>query len=148
MIKIAICLAVVFSFSFLLLARPSDVPVDYLIPTQSEEAGMKIYRDPGVIISEEAGSQFCVILESNPSTGYTWRINPSHDKEVLEFIGAGYDAPKEPMPGASGEEVFTFQVMKPGQTQISFSYIRPWEPESSGKTMTFTLISEESADTK
>lgn len=73
------------------------------------------------------GAQFSIMLDSNPSTGYSWKLADPIETEYLEFIGSTF-IPKERqkmMVGVGGTEVWTFKALKPGKTTIKMEYSRP-----------------------
>jgi len=68
-----------------------------------------------------------VRLPSNPSTGYSWRVQ-SVDASVLKSGGKpAYQAPANQMPGAGGTEVFSFQAARAGEADLILNYARSWE---------------------
>ncbi len=86
--------------------------------------------DNGGSVTLAAGETLELVLESNPTTGYSWRVL---DVPVcLEQQGdAEYDSDAPPgMMGAGGEETWLFTVVEPGEGTLALEYIRPWEEES------------------
>ena len=77
------------------------------------------------------GEFFTVTLCSNPTTGFEWNEEAKiSDTGVLqqlqhEFIGPESEPP--PPPGTPGQEVWTFEALKPGMSTVSMEYSRPWE---------------------
>jgi predicted secreted protein len=75
-----------------------------------------------------AGQEFTVTLESNPSTGYLWRLGQTPDPGVVKSLGMKFESPSQRgLIGAPGKEVWTFRAEGPGQAVIYLEYIRPWE---------------------
>ncbi|MFC2004830.1 protease inhibitor I42 family protein [Chloroflexota bacterium] len=75
-----------------------------------------------------------IVLCSNPTTGFRWSEAATiRDSTVVSQVDHSY-APPEPGSGvgAAGVETFTFQGLKPGMTNISMSYGRPWEEGEKG----------------
>lgn len=71
---------------------------------------------------------FTIALESNPTTGYRWEVD--FNSQYLQLMGEEYKTHiQEQVVGAGGKEIFTFQALKAGETEITFSYLRPWEKE-------------------
>lgn len=74
-----------------------------------------------------------VTLGSNPTTGFRWSESVEiSDTSVLEQTDHEFTAPegegdKPPAPGTSGQEVWTFKVLKKGTTEVSMEYSQPWE---------------------
>lgn len=81
-------------------------------------------------IEVAVGEEFSRTLESNPTTGYVWK--PSFNEQLLELKSNEF-FPKDNgnLVGSGGIETFIFEALKPGNTEIVFSYVRPWEGESS-----------------
>jgi inhibitor of cysteine peptidase len=73
------------------------------------------------------GSRFRINLESNRSTGYQWRLARPVDQKVIKLVGSGYQSPEVKLPGAGGKEIWTFEAVAAGRTEISMQYVRPWE---------------------
>lgn len=97
-----------------------------------------------IIVGKQA-NYFTIHLNSNPSTGYSWRVK-SYDANVVVPIKQTFSHPKVPMPGAGGIESFSFRVNHnafkvEGLTQVTFVYIRPWNLQVA-KSVTFTIVSE------
>lgn len=86
-----------------------------------------------------AGDSFTVTLCSNPTTGFQWESARISDQTVLqemnrEFIGPAEEPGKmPPPPGTAGQEVWTFQALKAGESTISIDYSRPWEGGEKGE---------------
>jgi len=75
-------------------------------------------------IEISVGEEFSIALASNPSTGYSWMVEV--DEEFVEMTSQSF-MPQSEQVGAGGVEVFTFNPMIEGETEIKFSYLRPWE---------------------
>ena len=71
-------------------------------------------------IQVNAGEEFQVTLDSNPTTGYEWSITTAPDPKVVSEVGSKFVAPTDAMPGAGGKEVWTFKGVAPGKTDIMF----------------------------
>ena len=78
-------------------------------------------------IATKAGKTFNITLASNPTTGYSWRIDGSFDKSIVKLLGSKYERPKTSLIGAGGREIWRFKALKPGKTAIKLKYVRPWE---------------------
>ncbi|MBU0646396.1 protease inhibitor I42 family protein [Patescibacteria group bacterium] len=76
-------------------------------------------------LSVKVGEEFTIVLDSNPTTGYSWEA--TIDSELVSLAGKDYEAKGAEMVGAGGEEIFTLQAKEVGQAEIIFSYLRPWE---------------------
>lgn len=72
--------------------------------------------------------EIAISLYSNPSTGYSW-LTPRYNTEFLTLTGSEY-IPYYTTPeyfGSGGDQIFTFNAIKPGETEILFNYKRPWD---------------------
>ena len=82
-----------------------------------------------------AGSDFKVVLCSNPSTGYAWGEPQIGDTTVLELVDRTYAAPDGaslPVVGAAGGEVLTLRAVAAGTTTLLIQYGQPWEGGTKG----------------
>jgi predicted secreted protein len=77
------------------------------------------------------GDSFCVVLEENPSTGFTWEYTQSPEG-VVEFIDSrafeGEDADPK-MVGAPVMRAWKFEARKEGEVTLTYIYHRPWETD-------------------
>ena len=90
---------------------------------------VKEYRDPANLIEVEKGEEFAILLESNPTTGYQWKLAEELDTEIIVLVKTEYEAPDTELMGAPGEEKWTFKAENLGDTTITLAYVRPWEEE-------------------
>jgi len=87
------------------------------------------------------GKRFRITLESNRSTGYQWRMARPLDQKVVKLVGSGYQSPEVKLPGAGGKEIWTFEAVAAGRTEIAMQYIRPWEKGvPPARTAKFTVV--------
>ncbi len=105
----------------------------------------KKYEDPEEAIEVEEGYRFSVVLESDPTAGFQWRLAEPLDEDVIALVSATFEAKGgEASEGAEevapGEEVWTFEALKPGETEISLVYGRPWEKGAPEETRTFDVV--------
>jgi len=90
-----------------------------------------------------AGDSFTVTLCSNPTTGFIWSEQAQiGDQTLLQQTGHEFISPGEKgLLGAAGEEVWTFQALKKGESTISMEYSRPWEGGEKGEwTFVLTVV--------
>jgi inhibitor of cysteine peptidase len=90
---------------------------------------VKEYRDTAAPIVVEKGSDFAIILQSNPTTGFQWVIADTLNTDIVTLTTTEYIEPDTELLGAPGEEKWTFTGKGLGETDISLSYIRPWEEQ-------------------
>jgi inhibitor of cysteine peptidase len=85
------------------------------------------------------GEAVTVTLCSNASTGFSWDENAKiEDTNVLKQTGQRFISSEKDMPGAAGQQEWTFTALKPGTTTAYVEYSRPWEGGEKG-VWTFTL---------
>jgi inhibitor of cysteine peptidase len=92
-------------------------------------AEVKEYRSDATSVVVEKGSEFAIVLESNPTTGYMWRLAEPLDEKIITLEKREYEEPETERLGASGEEKWTFKAQGLGETTISLVYSRTWEEE-------------------
>ena len=103
-------------------------------------AGKKVYGAGASTIETTLGRDFVIELESNPMTGYTWRVTGRVDPALVALISSDYEPSPSTALGASGHQRWTFRAVGRGTTTIRLDYIRPWEATPAAKSTTFTLV--------
>ena len=83
------------------------------------------------IIRVKKGDVFEIHLAVNPSTGYTWHINPKELAkrklgEMIKLIGTESTLHDEKA-GAPGVQKMVFEVTDTGVGSINLFHARPWE---------------------
>ena len=92
------------------------------------------------VIKVDAGSNFTITLESNPTTGYKWEIANMLDVRLLELVDSKYEPTRTDLVGAPGKEKWTFKAKKVGKTIVSFDYARPWEKDTEPVQTSYFII--------
>ena len=80
-------------------------------------------------------------LESNPTTGYSWKWIKDESNTILDSIGAIY-VPKKVsngVVGSGGTEIFKFKANKSGINSLKFEYCRSWEKHSAVTVKKFII---------
>ncbi len=95
------------------------------------------------IINTKVGETFKITLESNLTTGFQWQVD--FDRYYIQWIskqykGSGEGNSSTPLLGEGGHDTFNFKALKAGETQIKFTYSRPWESVQPGKTIIYKVI--------
>jgi len=73
------------------------------------------------------GDKIRVKLCSNPTTGFKWDYRII-DETVLIKEDYDFEEPKdEGVVGAAGQEIWTFEAVNPGSTQVDLEYSQTWE---------------------
>jgi len=101
--------------------------------------------DPQVVLEKNIGDEFRLVLETNPSTGYQWKIVDGMDGKVLELVEQYYQSTNEvTLVGGGAVEIWVFRAIGVGEATVTLGYFPPsytaTEPE---KTETFTVIVDE-----
>ncbi len=105
--------------------------------TDAKDSG---YADPEKTIPGNVGEVFSIILDSNPSTGYQWRLAYSSNGKLLKLVNTEYKGPETELIGRGGHEIWSFKALSVGQGVVVFEYARPWETNKAPvKSMTFTI---------
>lgn len=101
----------------------------------------------GIIVEEKPltegitadGRAVMITMEANPSTGYDWQYTVRGNS--VEFADKTYKQREgtEGMVGAGGTETFTFNAVRPGTSEITFVYQRPWDPTSIERTVVYSV---------
>lgn len=99
------------------------------------------YTDDSSPIRVEVGISFHIVLDSNATTGYSWRLAERPDNGVVEDRGERYLPPSTTRRGAGGKEIWSFRAVGVGEALIKLEYIRPWETgKPPARTREFTVI--------
>jgi inhibitor of cysteine peptidase len=99
-------------------------------------------KDEGSTLKMIPGDTLELVLKTNPSTGYGWKI-VSLDTNMLTMIQSQYIADKviKNIVGSGGKSVKLFKALKKGESLIKLVYQRPFEEERSYiKKFTLTVI--------
>ena len=79
------------------------------------------------MITAKVGEEFTIVLDSNPTTGYSWKLSDNFSGGIVQLVSSSYIPPVTRRKGAGGEEIWRFKAVAAGKTTISLEYIRPWE---------------------
>lgn len=100
-----------------------------------------VYTDDTAVIEVNAGGEFVISLDSNPTTGYSWDFSRPPDPGVVELLDASYLPSGERRVGAGGRQVWTFRATGPGEAVIELAYFRSWEKGTApARKAVFTVI--------
>ncbi len=81
-----------------------------------------------------------VTLDSNITTGYSWKLAPL-EGGVVEQTKQEYIAPQTQAMGAGGREVWTFTARNAGRTPLRLEYVQPWMAQAKpAKVFEVTLV--------
>jgi len=82
-------------------------------------------EDNGRQINLYSGQTLVVSLEAQPSTGYTWEV-VELDELILRQEGDPEFQPASGGIGASGVQIFRFEAVSAGKTDLRMIYHQPW----------------------
>lgn len=81
----------------------------------------------GHIVELQQGQLLELRLETNPSTGYDWRIT-KQDQSLLALESDTYLPPdNNARVGQGGIKLFVFKPLERGSSVLELAYYRPWE---------------------
>ena len=94
-----------------------------------QAALVQITGDSGNI-DVTTGQTFVIKLESNPTTGYSWRL-AELKTGIVEKVSNDYVPTKTEgnVVGSGGIEEWTFKAVTKGKVIITLEYARPWEKD-------------------
>jgi inhibitor of cysteine peptidase len=108
-------------------------------PMSKEENQNNIFmmsRGDKTHITVKAPGEFSIKIESNPTTGYSWAMQPLKENEQIlvkfkqqKVEEPGEESKTEKLLGAPTYEIFTFEALAPGEAVIMLHYRRPWEKD-------------------
>jgi predicted secreted protein len=118
-------------------------PAPLLVPLLSDPgAGSGLVltaADSGRSIDLAIGDDVTVVLDANPTTGYSWRLADGLDQAVLVITDQQYTPPAASVPGAGGTDAWTFEAADAGTTTITLEYVRPFEPNNVVRQFTIAV---------
>lgn len=97
--------------------------------------------DNGREITLQQGRILSVILESNPTTGYSWQVLQIDNKILAQDGDPEYTqaAGSEGLVGAGGTQTYHFKAASTGKVTLVLGYMRPWEDVPPTQTFTLTV---------
>ena len=81
-----------------------------------------------------------VVLDSNPTTGYSWSCSVK-DSNILSLVSDNYTQNEAPagMTGVGGKHKFVFQGKKAGSTEATLTYARANQTAAQKRVYRFTV---------
>lgn len=77
-------------------------------------------------VSVSKGQQFQIQLAANPTTGYTWQLDDTYDHTTVRYISNQF-TPTTNNAGSPGIDVWAFEALRSGITDLQFSYSQSWD---------------------
>jgi inhibitor of cysteine peptidase len=95
--------------------------------TTSTAADSQTFTDPKGPIEVVAESEFEIVLDSNPSTGYSWKLAKPLKGGIVEYVDSKYepDTGSEDQVGSGGTEALRFRALESGEATIELEYVGP-----------------------
>ena len=93
-------------------------------------------------IEMEVGDKIRLKLCSNQTTGFQWEYEVTTENIVKEE-DHDFEEPEEDIVGAAGIELWTFEAVEKGTTELLMEYSQPWEGGLKAEwTYTITIMVE------
>jgi inhibitor of cysteine peptidase len=85
------------------------------------------FTDPGTRFEVDPGDEFVVVLESNPTTGFSWQLEVEPPDYIVRFVSSVYVEPDTDLVGAAGRQELTFEAVGEGTAEIQLWYVRGFD---------------------
>ncbi|NTU99924.1 MAG: protease inhibitor I42 family protein [Methanoregulaceae archaeon] len=110
-------------------ATPTAMPT----PSPTAVPGMPVYNESenGITEAMALGSSFKVMLDENPTTGYSWNVSVTSGLNITDDT---FIPPTSGLMGAGGVHSWTVLTTKTGLQEFSGTYMRPWENKTGNET--------------
>ena len=108
------------------------------VPSSPTEEVLNI-TNPSKTIEVAPGSEFKIVIRSNPSTRYHWEEAEALDTKVVDYIWKDYIPDKPDTPDLGGRDIWRFKAVAPGQTTITLGYYYA-DTFDSAQMKTFTIV--------
>jgi predicted secreted protein len=117
---ILIFVVLIASFSLPSCVTSRDINVEITCDQFNEHHHMR--NEFQVEIGDKIRAKLC----SNPTTGFKWEYEIGNEN-VLNEEDYDFEEPKGDVVGAAGIEVWTFEAVNKGTTEVRMAYSQPWE---------------------
>ena len=93
-------------------------------------------KDSGKSLELHVGDSVKLVLDTNPTTGFSWTKVDKVDSSILKLEKNDYRQNANPgrMVGVGGKTTIVYRAVKPGTARIELTYMQPWEPDSEFNT--------------
>jgi len=93
-------------------------------------------KDSGKSLELHVGDTVKLVLNTNPTTGFSWTKIDKVDSSILKLEKNDYQQNANPgrMVGVGGKTTIVYRAVKPGTAKIDLTYMQPWEPDSEFNT--------------
>lgn len=81
-----------------------------------------------------------IVVDSNPTTGYTWTVKSSDDR-IAKVIKQQYaaDPAGSDLSGAGGKEIIVVKAMRKGDSKLQCTYEQNWDGGKQDKTLAYSI---------
>lgn len=84
-------------------------------------------QDNGKSVSFNSGTDFNLVLEGNPTTGFTWKIISIDTVKIQPSGEYNYESYNKNADGSPGRFTFKFKAKEKGASTLKLGYLRVWE---------------------
>ena len=77
-------------------------------------------------VDTTVGKDLVIILPSNRTTGYEWKLAKPVNGKFVAYKDTKYLRDSHELIGSGGKEIWRFTTLKPGKTRIVFKYVQAW----------------------
>jgi len=136
-------LVAAFSFGLLAGCVPDIMNTEPEVKGLEGAAPVQTFTDPasGTTVTLRPGGKLNLKLESNPTTGYYWYLKDI-DASKVDQLSEGYfaDPAPEGIVGSGGHQMFVFEALAPGRSDLVLSYERSPQDVAEGLTLKIKVI--------
>ena len=122
--KLRILLIFTIFAAVLLLSLYIATSHDFDVEISCDEFGESNHRSGEFEV--EVGDKIRVKLCSNPTTGFQWDYEMTIE-DVLKEEDHDFEEPEGDGDGAAGIEIWAFEAVETGITEVQMEYSQPWE---------------------
>ena len=122
--KLRILLIFTIFTAVLLLSSCITTSHDFKVEISCDEFGESNHRSGEFEV--EVGDKIRVKLCSNPTTGFQWDYEMTIEN-VLKEEDQDIEEPEGDGDGAAGIEIWAFEAVETGTTEVQMEYSQPWE---------------------
>jgi predicted secreted protein len=99
------------------------------------------FTNPFDLIRARVGETFVIVLDANPTTGYSWSVVASGGSRIAS-VGSAYLRPDSSRIGAGGKQILLFRATSSGAAAVTLRYVRPFDPSTfaGAKTAVFHVV--------
>ena len=110
--------------------------------TTGEYHSQLTMQDSGRTLSLKPGDTFRIVLQSNPTTGFSWIEAGKTAPDVIRLTAKRFvSAQKQKeLVGAPRETEFIYKAVGHGETEIRLNYKRSWETVAPNKTFMLKIL--------